>query len=354
MMKRCCRLWWPRQLLSNQESTCSSLLGWFVACSPSSLGIIVVFTCSEVLLASSTSDIEVAAGGRRLGGDSFKVARAATRSPKGCAGPLDVRAVLLKVRKESLEVREDCPSIRQQCVVIRGWGIIHDTHGSMPKFLQDKSKFSMLGLCATNPTSNSVVDETQDKKRFANCGNALEEGGTLTYRNNSCRSCCYFPLDRSFNKSSQSILGKSNWVLLMFDSPEQNNVGIHRLPQLHHIHWDGLTESEYDVHVIIYETPMYGSHHFSLSHSGSNEQAKTSTKNPKWVNELHKRKKVIELDTVILAINCTAAAKRIFESHVVPRRSLLQLSIFPMFFVIIGHLVSKSAALFSTMFYIVL
>ncbi|XP_061362997.1 N-acetylglucosaminyl-phosphatidylinositol biosynthetic protein gpi1 isoform X2 [Gastrolobium bilobum] len=107
-------------------------------------------------------------------------------------------------------------------------------------------------------------------------------------------------------------------------------------------------------YVIIYETPFYGAHHFSLSHSGSNEQAKTSIKNPKWVDELHEKQQFIELDTVILAINCTAAAKRFFEGHVVPRRSLRLLSIFPMFFDVMGHLFSKFMASFSTMFYIVL
>ncbi|XP_027352620.1 uncharacterized protein LOC113863290 [Abrus precatorius] len=294
MMRRHCRLWWPKQLLSNQESPSSVLLGWFVTSSPSSLDIIVALTCSEVLLSSSSHGIE---------------------------------------------------------------GIIHDTCGSMPALLQDKSKFSVLGLCVTDPnnTSNSLTDETEDdQKRFSDCGNALKEGSTCTYRENNCRSCRCVQLDESLRKSSQSVLGKSNWVLLTFDSPEQNDAGMRRLPKLHHIHWDGLTVLQYDVHVIIYETPYYGVHHFSLCHSGSNEQAKTSIKNPKWVDELHKKQQFIELDTVILAINCTAAAKRIFEGHVVPRRSLSPLSIFPMFYVIIGHLFSKFVASFSTVFYVVL
>ena len=41
--------------------------------------------------------------------------------------------------------------------------------------------------------------------------------------------------------------------------------------------------------------------------------------------------KISPQDTITLAINCTAAAKRIFETHLVPRRSLSQLSIFPMY-----------------------
>nr|KYP47998.1 Phosphatidylinositol N-acetylglucosaminyltransferase subunit Q [Cajanus cajan] len=258
-MRRHCRLWWPKQLLSNQESSSSILLGWFVTCSPSSLDIIVAFTCNEVLLPSSSPGIE---------------------------------------------------------------GIIHDTCGIMPSFLEDKSKFSVLGLCVTDPTtSNSLMNEIEDdKKKFSEYGNALEEESTD--RKNNCRSCRCFQLDGSLRKSSQYILGNSNRVLLMFDSPEQNDVGIQRLPKLHHIHWNGLIVSQYDVHTFIHLLNRYISY--------------------------------LTTDTVILAINCTAAAKRIFETHLVPRRSLSQLPIFSMLFVVMGHLFSKLLASFSTMFYIVL
>ncbi|KAJ1417639.1 N-acetylglucosaminyl transferase component [Sesbania bispinosa] len=291
-MRRQCRLWWPKQLLSNQESSSSILLGWFVTCSPSSLDIIVAFTCSEGLLSSSSPGIE---------------------------------------------------------------GIIHETHGSMPTILHDKSMFSVLGLCITDPTSNSLMAETEDDKtKFSDCGNAWAEGSTNVNGKNNCRSCSCLQSDGSLRKNSQSFLGKCNWVLLMFDSPEQNVAGIQGIPKLHHIHWNCLTMSEYDVHVIIYETPSYGAHHFSLCHSSSNEQMKASIKNPKWVDELHKKQQFIELDTIILAINCTAAAKRIFERHVAPRRSLSLLSIFPMFLVIIGNLFSKFMASLSTVLYIVL
>lgn len=185
-MRRHCRLWWPKQLLSNEESSSSILLGWFVTCSPSSLDIIVAFTCSEVLLSSYSPGIE---------------------------------------------------------------GIIHGTCGSMPSVLEDKSKFSVLGLCVTGPTtSNGLMNGAEDdKKKFSEHGNALQEGGT-DGKNNSM-SCRCFQLDGSLRKSSQYVLGRSNWVLLMFDSPEQNDVVIHRLPKLHHIHWNGLTVSQYDVHV---------------------------------------------------------------------------------------------------------
>jgi phosphatidylinositol glycan class Q protein len=110
--------------------------------------------------------------------------------------------------------------------------------------------FSVLGMCVTGTTSNSLTAESDlDKKKFFDCGNAWAEGCTSVHRQNNCKSCSFLQLDGSLRKSSQSFIGKSNWVVLMFDSSEQNDVGIHRLPKLHHIHCNGLTLSEYDVHV---------------------------------------------------------------------------------------------------------
>lgn len=120
----------------------------------------------------------------------------------------------------------------------------------MPAILQDRSVFYVLGLCITDSTSNILTAEAKaDKKKFSDCGNAWAEGSTDVHKNNNCRSCSFLQLDGSLRKSTQSFIGKSNWVVLMFDSSEQNDIGIYRLPKLHHIHCNGLTLSEPDVHV---------------------------------------------------------------------------------------------------------
>lgn len=120
----------------------------------------------------------------------------------------------------------------------------------MPAILQAGSVFSVLGLCITDTTGNSLTAEAKvDKKWSSDCGNALAEGSTSVQRKNNCRSCSFLQLDGPLRKSSQSFIGKSNWVVLMFDSSEQNDVGIDRLPKVHHIHCNGLTLSEHDVHV---------------------------------------------------------------------------------------------------------
>ncbi|KAI4300845.1 hypothetical protein L6164_034175 [Bauhinia variegata] len=278
-IRRKCRLWWPKLLLSSKESSSSLLLGWFVTSSPASIDIIVAFSCSEVLLSSSS------------------------------------------------------PGLKE---------ILHETNENMPIVLQNKSVFSVLGQCVA---SRSCGDIKLDGK----------EGSTSFYRKEfECRSCGDIKLYGSLEQCRQASMGNSNWVMLMLDSPEQNDAGNHRLPKLHHIHLSGKTLSQYDVHVIIYETPSYGAHYFALCHSSSSKQVKTSDKKPKWVDELHKKPKTNDLDTAILAVNCAAASKRIFERNMTPRSSFCQLSIFYMFFALIGHLFSKLMATLSTLFYIVL
>lgn len=81
---------------------------------------------------------------------------------------------------------------------------------------------SLLGQCVTDPSNNSLmVGAENSKRKLSNC----------------------------LDKSRQDSLGKRNWILLTFDSHEQNDTRIHELPKLHYIHWNGLTVSQYDIHV---------------------------------------------------------------------------------------------------------
>ncbi|KAK4261642.1 hypothetical protein QN277_004607 [Acacia crassicarpa] len=213
--------------------------------------------------------------------------------------------------------------------------ILHDVHGKMPIILQDKSTFSILGQCVPDQSNSSLVAGIDDNKwKLSNCGRLMLDGSS----EHNCQASC----------------GKSNWILLTFDSREQNDTGFHRIPKLQHIHWNGLAMLQYDVHVIIYDTPYYGSHHFSLCPSNSHKQAKTSIKKPRWVGDLHKKEQLIDLDMVILAINCSAAAKGIFERHEVLRRSFSLLSMFLVFFAFVGNLAANSVASLSTLFFVVL
>lgn len=49
--------------------------------------------------------------------------------------------------------------------------------------------------------------------------------------------------------------------------------------------------------MILYETPSYGGHHFSLHLWNLSEQVKAPFKRPKWVDELHQKQKLVDLVT---------------------------------------------------------
>lgn len=100
----------------------------------------------------------------------------------------------------------------------------------MPIILQDKSTFSILGQCVPEKSNGSLMARIEDNMQ------KLSNGGSLM-------------LDGSLEQSCQASHGKSNWILLTFDSRELNDTGFHGLPKLHHMYWNGLAVLEYDVHV---------------------------------------------------------------------------------------------------------
>ncbi|BBH02477.1 N-acetylglucosaminyl transferase component family protein / Gpi1 family protein [Prunus dulcis] len=94
------------------------------------------------------------------------------------------------------------------------------------------------------------------------------------------------------------------------------------IPKLHHIHWNGQMVFPCDIHLIFYETPAYGAHHFSLHPWNSFDQVSAPERKPKWVDELHQKQPLLDLDTVILAINSSAAADKVSKDAWVPRNLL--------------------------------
>ncbi|KAJ0246769.1 N-acetylglucosaminyl transferase component family protein / Gpi1 family protein [Hirschfeldia incana] len=68
-------------------------------------------------------------------------------------------------------------------------------------------------------------------------------------------------------------------------------------------------------YVIVYDTPVFGSHHFSLSFWNASPQTKSPLKKPSWVDHLHKRQPLIEMETVILSLNCAASAEIAYKKQ---------------------------------------
>ncbi|KAH9665473.1 N-acetylglucosaminyl transferase component family protein / Gpi1 family protein [Citrus sinensis] len=286
-MRKQCRIWWPKHLSSTEPSSSFTFLfGWFISCSSVSLDIVVAFACDE---------------------SSFS----------GCQSSL----------KE----------------------ILCDTSRSMSMTLQDKSMFSLLGQCAACPSDNDQLFRIgvgdNDQRKYSTCriACALNSEGMLRKRNRRYYCGCH-KLDGLLEKHRQAANGSNHWVEMIYDPYEIHGRNIHCIPKLHHIHWNGRLVSQCNVHVILYETPRYGACHFSLSFWNSSKKAKIPLKEPKWIDELHQKQPLNDLDAVILAMNSATASKMVFERHVGSSRLIA----------LVWQLLALSMASLSTIFYIFL
>ncbi|KAA0047232.1 N-acetylglucosaminyl-phosphatidylinositol biosynthetic protein gpi1 isoform X3 [Cucumis melo var. makuwa] len=291
-MKGKCRLWWPKQHSPCEQSSSYLLFGWFIP-SSDSLDVVVAFTCTDVSLSRLQCDI-----------------------------------------KE----------------------IINDTDSNMPAILQDKSVFSLLGQCVPKLCSDGVLSS-----------------GRINVLNGEKNSCYHYEHGRNSEVNTTDSCGRltpqfhhlggvseqcrqvysrnSNWLFLEYDSDKKyENSEVFWIPKLDYLCWNGQKVSNCDVHVIIYDSPVYNCHHFSLLPSSSREQESSSFKKPKWVDVLKQKELSFDLDTVILAINCATAAKRPLERHLHTKRSP-QISIVDRCYSFIWSLLAMSIASLSTLFY---
>ncbi|KAH9734352.1 N-acetylglucosaminyl transferase component family protein / Gpi1 family protein [Citrus sinensis] len=127
--------------------------------------------------------------------------------------------------------------------------ILCDTNGSMAVTLQGKSMFSLLGQCAVYPSDNDQLFRIgvgdSDQRKYYTCGTAYE-----------------------LNREE---------IFTVF---------------LNRITYIGMGDRcciAMSVYVILYETPRYGAHHFSLSFWNSSEKVKIFLKKHKWIDELHQK-----------------------------------------------------------------
>lgn len=204
---------------------------------------------------------------------------------------------------------------------------LQDTNREMPVNLKDKSAFCVLGLYAADPSNGSKMKGDQG------CG-------------------CY-RITEPLKSCRQLAVGSNSWIQLTHNSCSGYQGDNLWLPEVHHIHWKGEVVYHCDVHVIVYETPTHGAHHFSLSYSHYPGQVKVPTKKPKWIEELHQKHAQVDLSAAILAINSSRAASATLNSKTCsgPERSVSQSSLISMFYAFIWHALAILAASLFTLFY---
>ncbi|GLU08787.1 hypothetical protein SLE2022_256760 [Rubroshorea leprosula] len=289
-MRRNCRIWWPKQLLSKDPSLCNLLFGWFVSCSEASLDIVVAFASNQASVPDPQSGLEA---------------------------------------------------------------ILHNVNGILHESLQEKSMFSLLGQCTAHLSNEQVSQNGMKEEQRKSSG----LGGVSAMNSQDiCRQdygeqrCGCQKLNLLVEGCKKASIGSSYWCQLLYDYQVLSDKKNHWIPKLHHIHWNGQIVSQCDVHIIIYETPVYGLHHFSLGIWGSPELLKSPLKKPKWFDGLHEKQPLTNLDTVILAINSASAAKISFDRLEGSKRYCGKT------FLVwtLGQILAFFIASLSTMFYIIL
>ncbi|CAI9274879.1 unnamed protein product [Lactuca saligna] len=192
-------------------------------------------------------------------------------------------------------------------------GILHKINKRMPTSLQNRCGLSMLGYCSASSSSNGHLGQqfeqiiSEDTVGHQICGCHKVDGSLEHYKD----------------------FTKSDSIQLLF-------------PIL------------ISTYIVIYGTPRFGRHHFSLGTQHSSDHAKKISRKPEWVEGLNQKKPVLDLDTVILATNCAAAATSFFEEQVSPHRpSHFYVHIFK-FITLIWQLLAVFVASVSTSVYIVL
>ncbi|GFP92913.1 phosphatidylinositol n-acetylglucosaminyltransferase subunit q [Phtheirospermum japonicum] len=243
-----CRLWWPSNLSFQTSPNSSFLFGWFIPISEASLDVIVSFACNELQLTSST-------------------------------GPrLDLQEILQRTNK------------------------------SMPALVQDKTKFCLLGHCEADVSGNrELVRCANIKNNYIN--STSDQHLNTRTSDHVSRSCGCSKHDDMFKQCRIASL-ESMWIRLAYGPFETTDGRVLVIPTFDHLHLNSQTMSNLDLHVIIYEIPNFGGHHYSLGiHSQSNVVPSTYKK-PKWFDDLHRKNAHLNL-----ALNSANAAQIMFDGH---------------------------------------
>ncbi|KAI3842020.1 hypothetical protein MKX03_023007 [Papaver bracteatum] len=295
-MKQKCRIWWPRQHNSScDEKTPNSvvLFGWFFPSSTSFDIVVSVVASSE------------------------------------------------KISHSHLQ-----PDFQ---------GILRFINAKMPLILQGKSTFSMLGYCAAGCSFDGQYEGVEIEENYSSTtnGDINSQNKNSSFQDLERWSCGCCKLDGFLEQHRHESISRSNWIQLSYDTASSCGNAL-RIPTLHHVHLDGLVLASFDVHVILYDPPTFGSHHFSLNSWDSSGQVRIHPKRPIWVEELHQKRPHTDLDMVVCAINSATAAKLVFESCLGPQISIDKFPVMSWLANVTLHLGAALVASFFTFLYILL
>lgn len=167
------------------------LLGWFASCSSVSVDVVVAFACNEASFSHSNSTLQE---------------------------------------------------------ILRG------VNGKMPVFLQERAAFSLLGQCVLYGRGNGKMlrdgmEGGDWRNSFTDGFDSVMNSRDLSDGKDGGSSCGCNELDGSHEQCRKECVENGLWIRLVYDSCEGYGKDVHRVPKLHHLHWNGQIVSHCNVHV---------------------------------------------------------------------------------------------------------
>ncbi|PUZ52666.1 hypothetical protein GQ55_6G287900 [Panicum hallii var. hallii] len=200
--------------------------------------------------------------------------------------------------------------------------IVLSSNKRMPVSLQESSTFTILGDCGRHfpgeleeycCTKQLPLDaQFVRKEHFGTSRNSIIIGSVgngdqhpiYDHRRWRC-DCCV--LDGFLDACRKSAVKEGSWVQLFCKSGMSFKSNLNQTV-ICHLYLDGQQIEINHCHVILYEVPTFGRNHFSLGVDAP-RKLKASFKKPNWINDLQKQPSFLDLDSILLALNCSNAAR---------------------------------------------
>ncbi|OAY64912.1 Phosphatidylinositol N-acetylglucosaminyltransferase subunit Q [Ananas comosus] len=217
-----------------------------------------------------------------------------------------------------------------------------------PLLLSDIEQLQCIGgakSCASKDNSNDIVNG-QESCAKAGYGDNYQK-----------RNCGCSELDDITEHYRKSLVRNGNWIHLLYKSARVFSKEAKQIPQLHHLHQQDCIFTVCDTHVLLYDCPTDGKNYLSVNSWGLSQHAKPSFKKPHFVNDLQKKQLLLDLESVVLALNCSNVAKEFLEQHVGVSKSVITClftSILPQLAAILRQFVAVSVASIFSIIYLFL
>lgn len=131
--------------------------------------------------------------------------------------------------------------------------IIHQTNGNMPLSLQDKCTFSVLGYYEADSSGNGQPEMTLPKTFTQTCstdvGKTSPGSQGSVVGKNGVHACGCHKVHALVEQLRLAFVQNENWFQLICGFPQTTGRKLQLIPELHHLHWNGETISQLDLHV---------------------------------------------------------------------------------------------------------